>query len=295
MNLFNEGGSTNRPPLLEGPNYPYWKPRMRAFLKSIDEKVWIAVVNGWKPPTVTSDAGTFPKPIESWTKVELELSNFNSKALHALFNAVSINQMKIIANCEIAKDAWDKLQIKNEGTDIVKKTRLRRLITDFENLSMLEDETITDFHGRICDLSNECYALGKVYSNAELVRKVLCSLPKRFMAKVTSIEECRDVDTLDLDELIGSLQTYKLNLKRWNKHKSGDNLVFKQKLETHSFDDVDFESLDEEKMALLTKNYSRFLRRNWEKSNSFNKNKFQPRKNQSNQTNSGSFNSWWCH
>ena len=65
MNLFNEGGSTNRPPLLEGPNYPYWKPRMRAFLKSIDEKVWIAVVNGWKPPTVTSDAGIFPKPIES--------------------------------------------------------------------------------------------------------------------------------------------------------------------------------------------------------------------------------------
>ena len=127
---------------------------------------------------------------------------------------------------------------------------------------MREDETITNFHGRICDLSNECYALGKVYSNAELVRKVLCSLPKRFMAKVTSIEECRDVDTLDLDELIGSLQTYELNLKRWNKHKSGDNLVFKQKLETHSFDDVDFESLDEEKMALLTKNYSWFFRRN---------------------------------
>ena len=41
-------------------------------------------------------------------------------------------------------------------------------------------------------------------------------------------------------------------------------------MEAHSFDDVDFENLDEEKMALLTKNYSRFLRRNWKKSNAFN-------------------------
>ena len=135
-------------------------------------------------------------------------------------------------------------------------------MTDFENLSMHEDETITDFHGRLCDLSNECYALGKIHSNAELVRKVLCSLPKRFLAKVTSIEECRDVEAMDLDELIRSLQTYELNLKRWNKHKSGDNLVFKQNVDMQSFDDVDFESLDEEKMALLTKNYSRFLRKN---------------------------------
>ena len=123
--------------------------------------------------------------------------------------------MKIIANCEVAKDAWDKLQVKNEGTDLVKKTRLRRLVTDFENLVMHEDETITDFHGRLCDVSNECYALGKVYSNSELVRKVVCSLPKRFMSKVTSIEECRDLDSMELDELIGSLQTFELNLKRW--------------------------------------------------------------------------------
>ena len=217
---------------------------MRVFLKSVDEKVWISVVNGWRPPIVSNEAGTFPKPIDTWTKEELELSNFNSKALHALFNVVSVNQMKIIANCEIAKEAWDKLQIKNEGTDMVKKTRLRRLVTNFENLSMREDETITDFHGRLCDLSNECYALGKAYSNAELVRKVLCSLPKRFLAKVTSIEECKDMESMDLDELIGSLQTYELNLKRWNKHKSGDNLAFKQKVEAHSFDDVDFENLD---------------------------------------------------
>ncbi|CAM8943377.1 unnamed protein product [Rhodiola kirilowii] len=41
-----EGQSTSRPPLL-GPNYDYWKSKMKAFLKSLDEKAWRAVLLGW--------------------------------------------------------------------------------------------------------------------------------------------------------------------------------------------------------------------------------------------------------
>ncbi|CAM9000581.1 unnamed protein product [Rhodiola kirilowii] len=33
-----EGQSTTRPVLLEGPNYGYWKARMKAFIKNVDEK-----------------------------------------------------------------------------------------------------------------------------------------------------------------------------------------------------------------------------------------------------------------
>ena len=40
----------NRPPILDGNNYGYWKARMSAFLKSIDNKTWKAVVNGWSAP-----------------------------------------------------------------------------------------------------------------------------------------------------------------------------------------------------------------------------------------------------
>ena len=38
MDLMEKGGSTSRPPLLDGTNYGYWKARMRSFIKSIDEK-----------------------------------------------------------------------------------------------------------------------------------------------------------------------------------------------------------------------------------------------------------------
>ena len=46
MDMFREGGSTTRPPMLEGANYPYWKTKMRAFLKAVVERVWMAIEEG---------------------------------------------------------------------------------------------------------------------------------------------------------------------------------------------------------------------------------------------------------
>ena len=38
-------------------NYAYWKVRMKAFLKSIDERVWNSIEFGWEKPTI---------PISEW-------------------------------------------------------------------------------------------------------------------------------------------------------------------------------------------------------------------------------------
>ena len=46
----------------------------------------------------------------------------------------------------------------------------------------------------------------------KLVRKILRSLPKRFAMKVTTIEEAQDFSAMQVDELIGSLQTFEMNL-----------------------------------------------------------------------------------
>ncbi|XP_062103169.1 uncharacterized protein LOC133814190 [Humulus lupulus] len=182
--------------------------------------------------------------------------------------------MKAIANCDIAKDAWDKLQTKNEGTKNVKKSRLRSLTTEFENLAMRDDESVTEFHARLCDITNESFALGETYADSKLVRMVLGALPRKFKSKVTSIEECHDVDTLDLDELIGSLQNYELTMKRWSKEKKekrvSSGVALSHKVTENLFVGDSLENLDEEKVALLAKNYAKFLRNNMKKgSNDF--------------------------
>ena len=50
--------SMMRPPLLNGKNYTYWKVRVKAFIKSIDEKAWLSILKGWFLPTIATDDTT---------------------------------------------------------------------------------------------------------------------------------------------------------------------------------------------------------------------------------------------
>ena len=50
MFVMDRGQSLIIPLLFDRTNYAYWKVRMRAFLQSLDEKVWQAVEIGWTKP-----------------------------------------------------------------------------------------------------------------------------------------------------------------------------------------------------------------------------------------------------
>jgi len=103
----------NRPPLLDGSNYDYWKSCMSAFLKSIDSRTWKAVLKGWEHLVALDADGNKTavlKPEEEWTAAEDELALGNSKALNALFNGVDKNMFRLIKQCTMAKDAWEILK-----------------------------------------------------------------------------------------------------------------------------------------------------------------------------------------
>ena len=77
------------PQLLNGENYTYWKVRVKAFIKSIDEKAWLSILKGWSPPTVAIDDTIVTlKSEETWTKAENTLANNNFKALNVIFATV---------------------------------------------------------------------------------------------------------------------------------------------------------------------------------------------------------------
>ena len=83
------------PSLFYGTNYAYWKVYMRTFLQSLDEKVWQAVETGW---TKSTEAST------DWDDAKIKAENFNSRALNALFSAVTIKEFKKISSIETAKE-----------------------------------------------------------------------------------------------------------------------------------------------------------------------------------------------
>ena len=88
------------PPHFDRNNYAYWKVRMKAFLKSIDEKVWNTVEYGWKKPTT---------PVNEWQTSQKEAAAFNSKVMNAIFNTVSMEEFKRICNVKVAHTAWNIL------------------------------------------------------------------------------------------------------------------------------------------------------------------------------------------
>ena len=64
-------------------------------MKSLDEKVWQAVEIGWtKPKEAPAD----------WDDAKIKAANFNSRALNALFSAVTDEEFKKISSTETGKE-----------------------------------------------------------------------------------------------------------------------------------------------------------------------------------------------
>ena len=223
MDNSREGGSINRPPILYGSNYGYWKPRMSAFLKSINNKTWKSVLKGWSPPPIKNAEGitTGVKDEVNWPEAEDLEALRNSQALNAIFNGVDKNVFRLINTCTTAKAAWEILATAYEGTTKVREQKLQYLTTNFEALNMKEDETVEEFNVRIRDLSNESYSLGEPMSDEKLVRKTLRALNSKFRMKITAIEEVHDLKNLKFDELMGSLMTDELSLPAADRRNKG--------------------------------------------------------------------------
>ena len=192
----DRGQSLIIPPLFDGTNYAYWKVRMRAFLQSLDEKVWQAVEIGW---TKSKEAPA------DWDDAKIKAANFNNKALNALFSAVTNEKFKKISSTETAKEPWTILQTIYKGAKAVKDSKLQRLTTSFEEIKMEEDESFDEFYAKLKDIMNSAFNLGEAILEPKIFRKVLRSLPERFHAKITAIEESKDIDKIPLIELVGNL------------------------------------------------------------------------------------------
>jgi hypothetical protein len=119
----------NSVPAFDGTNYGYWKACMRFFLKSID--CWGIIETGW---TKLEDATLELVPQKNACLA-------NDKALHTLCQTLSPSEFAKISNCESAQEPWQILETTYEGTKLVKSAKLQMLISRFEEIKMLEEET----------------------------------------------------------------------------------------------------------------------------------------------------------
>ena len=104
---------------------------------------------------------------------------------------------------------------------------------------------------------NSTFNLGETISEPKIVRKVLKSLPERFHAKITTIEDSKDIDKIPLTELVGNLQTYELGLTRVGKTSKGKSMTLKAK---RSETDESSDDEDSKMKSYITKQFKKFMK-----------------------------------
>ena len=122
---------------------------------------------------------------------------------------------------------------------------------------MEEDESFDEFYAKLKDIVNFAFNLRETIPEPKIVRKVLRSFPERFHAKITAIEESKDIDQILLTELVGSLQTYELCLSRIGKSNKSKSMALKAK---SSDIDESFDDEDSKMKSYITRKFKKLIK-----------------------------------
>ena len=100
------------------------------------------------------------------------------KAINVLYCVLDINEFNRISTCNSVKEIWDRLEITHEGTNQVKESKISILVHKYELFKMEQNESISSMYTRFTDIMNNLKNLDKSYTDFELCRKILRSLPR---------------------------------------------------------------------------------------------------------------------
>ncbi|GJQ90860.1 retrovirus-related pol polyprotein from transposon TNT 1-94 [Tanacetum coccineum] len=161
----------------------------------------------------------------------------NNYAKMVLYNALPKKEYERIFMCKTAKDIWQSLLITHQGNSQVKDNKIDLLVQQYEQFTILKEESIDSSFARFNTIITSLKALDEGFSSKNYLRKFLRALHPKWRAKVTAIEELKDLSSLDLDELIGNL-----------KKESSD-------------DETSTSGSDDKEYAMAVRNFKKFFRR----------------------------------
>nr|GEV96978.1 zf-CCHC domain-containing protein/UBN2 domain-containing protein [Tanacetum cinerariifolium] len=166
--------------------------------------------------------------------------------------------------CNTTKEIWKTLLITHPGNSQVKDNKIDLLVQQYEQFIIFEDESIDSAFARFNTIITSLKALDEGYSSKNYVRKFLRDLHPKWRAKVTAIEESKDLTSLSLDELIGNLKVHKMIIKKdpeiVKAKVERKSLALKAKIESSDEECLTFGSEDEE-YAMTVRDFKKFFKR----------------------------------
>ncbi|CAL2238905.1 unnamed protein product [Prunus armeniaca] len=184
-NMAGSSTSELRTPIFNGENYEFWSIRMKTILKS--HGLWDLVENGLNVSDLKKEKEIEETKVTEKEEKEIEGTKATEKstmagilmkdacALGLIQSAVSDQLFPRIVNEETSKGAWDILKLEFRG---------------------------------------DKQSYGEELSRERIVQKLLFSLPKSYDSICSVIEHSKDLETLEVQEVVASLKSFELRLDR---------------------------------------------------------------------------------
>ncbi|GKA85469.1 zf-CCHC domain-containing protein [Tanacetum coccineum] len=236
------------------------------YVKSKDLDLWHVITNGDFQPIVQNPETKLDEviPFEKQTDDLKRRLAKNNEAKMVIYNALPRKEYERIFMCNTAKEIWKTLLITHQGNSQVKDNKIDLLVQQYEQFVISEDESIDSAFARFNTIITSLKALDEGYSSNNYVRKFLRALHPKWRAKVTAIEESKDLTSLSLDELIGNLKVNEMIIKK-------DSEIVKAKVERKSLalkakkESSDEECLtsgsEDEEYAMAVRDFKKFFKR----------------------------------
>ncbi|XP_047176908.1 uncharacterized protein LOC124844095 [Vigna umbellata] len=190
--------SAMAPPVFNGENYQIWAVRMEAYLEALD--LWEAIEEDYEINTLPSN------PTMAQIKNHKDEKTKKAKAKACLFAAVSPTIFTRIMTLKSAKAIWDYLKREYDGDERIKGMQVLNLIRELELQKMKESENIKEYSKRLLNIAKRVRLLGSEFKDSRIVEKILVTVPERFEATITTLENTKDLSKITLAELLNSLQ-----------------------------------------------------------------------------------------
>ncbi|GKA31774.1 hypothetical protein Tco_0718141 [Tanacetum coccineum] len=242
-----------RPLLFESDGFIYWKNRFETYVKSKDQDLWHVIIYGDFPPTQNypeTNKDEFVPFDKQSDDLKKRLAKIN-KAKMVIYNALPRKEYGRIFVCKTTKEIRDTLLITHQGNSQVKVNKIDLLVQQYKQYTIPEEESIDNAFARFNNIITSLKALDEGFSSKNYVRKFLRALHPKWCAKVTAIEESKDLTSLSLDELIDNLKVYEVIIKKdseivKSKREQSRTLALKAKKESSDEESFTSDSEDDE-------------------------------------------------
>ncbi|KAK4423090.1 hypothetical protein Salat_1891600 [Sesamum alatum] len=186
-------------------HYDHWCMLMENFMRS--KEYWSIIAYG----ILAVAEGSQPSEAQKKAIDEAVLKDLRQKTISS--RAIDRSILETILNKETAKNIWDSLNKKYQGTARVQRAQRQALQKEYEVLSMTEGESVNDYFARTLTIFNKL-RLNKVkIEDVDVIEKILRSMTPKFNYVVCSLEESKNLDVMTIDELQSSLLVHEQRMK----------------------------------------------------------------------------------